>query len=160
MLKQTQRHSIFYEPSKFSQTSLGLIFSFIVLLLDLFLTLVVGVVLNIVSFYKYKYYIRQRRIESEERELLSIHNRPTIRREIEQMQSTENTKREIEKNMFYMAFTLSSISVLSRFFFNSSYLFYFLLFFNSFSNGLILIFIGDFRLYPRFYFFHSSFLFI
>jgi hypothetical protein len=110
--------------------------------LNLFLTLFVGITLNILSYTKYKSHVRKRQREIEELQMSSIHNRPTTSREMLQVNEREKIERRIEKNMFFMALTLSSISVLSRFLFMISYVYYFV--FYTFSNSILIGVIGQF----------------
>ena len=49
-----------------------------------------------------------------ELELTSVNNRLMTHREVEQYYERQRVKRQIERNMFYMALTLCSISVVSR----------------------------------------------
>ena len=72
--------------------------------------------------------------EVEDLQMSSIHNRPTTSRELLQVNQREKIERKIEKNMLYMALTLCSMSILSRFIFMIGYVYYFL--FNTFSNSL------------------------
>ena len=60
-------------------------------------------------------------------------------REVEQYYERQRVKRQIERNIFYMAFTLCSISVVSRLLLMITYIFYFL--FSSFSNSVYTYFI-------------------
>jgi hypothetical protein len=85
--------------------------------LNQFLALLVGVVLNIFSYIKYKSHLIEKQRELEQLQMSSIHNQPTTSKEIEQQRQREKTERKIEKNMFFMALTLSSISIISRFIF-------------------------------------------
>jgi hypothetical protein len=66
----------------------------------------------------------------------SIHNRPTTSREMLQENQREKVERKIEKNMLFMALTLCSISILSRFIFMSIYIYVFI--FNTFSNSILI----------------------
>jgi hypothetical protein len=114
------------ESSDFSFTPLGrFIMIFFGLFLNLSLLVIVGVILNITSLLKYKSHARQRREEAERLEMSSIHNRPTTSRELEQIKQKERTERQIEKNMLYMALTLSSLSIFSRCIFILSFAYYF-----------------------------------
>ena len=109
-LKQT---ATYYgqESSDFSATLFGqVLLGFTQFFLNQFLTLFVGVTLNIVTIYLYKTQMRTRRHDVEQPEMSSIHNRPTTQREIEQINQRERAERSIEKNMFYMALTLCSIT--------------------------------------------------
>ena len=128
-----------FQSSDFSLTPLGqIVFGVIVFFLNLFMTLAIGVALNIVSFVKFKAYIRQRQRQEinngNELEMTSIHNRLTTRREVEQYYERENVKHHVEKNMFYMALALCSISILSHVLLMIVYVYYFI--FYSFSASI------------------------
>ncbi len=138
----------FCTSSDFSTTSIGQFFFGIIVFLNQFLTLVIGLILNIVSVLQYKSYLRERsqREEAYRRVAFSNNNNHGEVASIEvvsqrpdrQLTPREKKDRKVEKNMFYMALTLSTISTVSRILFMISYVFYF--FFNSFSYTLILIF--------------------
>ncbi len=133
-LKQT---ATYYSQasSDFSTTLFGqILLGFTQFFLNQFLTLFVGVTLNIVSIYLYKTQIRQKRHDVEQLEMSSIHNRPTTQREIEQINQRERAERSIEKNMFYMALTLCFITVFSR-----VCNIYFFFFFNNYDSLLLVI---------------------
>ncbi len=68
-------------------------------------------------------------------------NRPITNRELIQVSLRESMERKIENNMFYMAFTLSTISFLSRLLLMMCYLYYFI--FSSFSNSLLMMLIAN-----------------
>ena len=122
--------------SEFSQTLFGrILLAFTALFLNLILSIVVGITLNISSYVKYKIHIGKKKSELVELQLSSIHNRPTTSREVEQLEQREKTERQIEKNMLYLALTLSSVSVLTRFIFMIAYVYYYI--FASISNFLI-----------------------
>jgi len=133
---QTKNETFFYPTSsEFSLTPFGQIFfGLTTFFLNFFMTLVVGIVLNIVSVYQYKAYLRQRRQRDLEYHLTSHHNvsGALTRRELT---PKERMDRKAETNMFYMAFTLCSISIISRCLFMFSYVYYF-------------FFIGDSRILP------------
>ena len=82
--------------------------------LNLTVTFIAGISLNIFSILKYRTYTKQRRYEFEEHEMTSIHNRPVTCREMEQISQREKCERHIEKNMLYMAITFCSASIASR----------------------------------------------
>jgi hypothetical protein len=133
----------FFTISDFSLTYFGqFLFGFATFFLNLFLSLLVGVILNVSSFIKYKSHVNIKKQEVEQLQNSSINNRPTTNREIIQMSLREKAERKIEKNMFYMALTLSSISFLSRLFLMICYLYYFI--FSSFSNSLLILLIANF----------------
>ena len=70
--------------------------------------MVVGIALNIYSYLKYRTYARQRQQAIGELQMSSIHNRPTLNRELEQMNDRKKWERR-KINMLYMALTLCSI---------------------------------------------------
>jgi hypothetical protein len=120
--------STFYyiTSSEFSATLFGkILLGFTNIFLSLILTLIVGVALNIISLVKYKMYARQRRAEIEQLEMSSIHNKPVTQREQDQLEERERTRRRIEKNLFYMALTQCSLSIMSRVLMFSSYVYFF-----------------------------------
>ena len=121
--------TLYYLASfKFSKTLFGrVLLGFSNTFLNFFLSLLVGLVLNILSFILYKFHATQRQREFEQLQLSSIYNQPTIEREIEQRRSIErNRSRQIESNMFYMALTLCSIGVVSRLLFLVGYVYFFI----------------------------------
>jgi len=123
--------------SEFSRTFFGhILLGLSTFFLNFFLCLIVGITLNISSYRKYKSHVRKRQKEKEDLQMSSIHNRPTTNREMLQENQREKIERKIEKNMLYMALTLCSMSILSRFIFMISYVYYFL--FKTFSNSLII----------------------
>jgi hypothetical protein len=127
----------FLESSEFSLTVFGkILLGLTAFFLNFFLSLCVGVKLNIISYIKYKSHVRKRHQEVEELQISSFNNRPTISREIEQINQREKFERNIERNMFYMALTLCSFSILSRFIFMTCFIYYFN--YDSFSNSLVM----------------------
>ena len=93
----------FVQTSDFSSTLFGrFLLAFTQPFVGQFLTLVLGITLNIVSVYRFKSYFEQgdRRDKNEVKA-----DKPSER---------ETINCQIEKNLFYMALTLSSISILSR----------------------------------------------
>ena len=134
-IKQTNTF-FYYTPSDFSQSLLGkILVGFTIYFLNLFISVLVGVTINIVSYVKYKSHMTMRQREIEQLQISSIHNRPTTNREIEQLKHRERIEHQIERNMFYMSLTLCSISILSRFLImvNAAYF----LFSSSFRKSLI-----------------------
>jgi len=126
----------YFTSSDFSQTLFGqILIGLTSLFLNSFLTLLVGIILNIVSYIKYKIYSNQRKRELEHLQMSSINNRPTTSREMEQQRRRQRTEQNIEKNMLRMSLTLCTISILLRFLYMSSIIYYFL--FNSFFNSLL-----------------------
>jgi hypothetical protein len=135
---QTKNNTFYYTTSSdFSLTPFGRIFlGFTSFFLNFFMTLVVGIILNIVSVYQYKVYLRKRRQRDQELYMTAHHN---VRGELIRRELTpkEKNDRKAEKNMFNMAFTLCSISLFSRGVFMTAYIIFF--FFNG--NTQILAFI-------------------
>ena len=128
-----------YQSSEFSTTPFGqILLGFALFFLNLFLTLIVGVVLNILSVYLYKSYLKEKnQREAELHAAVFTTNRVDIvvpRRK--KLTPKELKEQKAENNMFYMAFTLSSMSILSRVLMMFCYVFYF--FFTSFSNNLLI----------------------
>jgi hypothetical protein len=125
----------FAGSSDFSVSPFGkILLGFTTFLLNLFLSLVVGVILNIYSLNQFKSYAVKRRLEVEELQVSSRYNKPTIFRECEQIYQKLKIERQIEKNMFYMALSLCSISIQSRVFIMFAYVYFF--FYNTFSDSL------------------------
>jgi len=130
--------------SEFSRTSFGqILLGVFTFFLNFFLSLIVGIILNISSFIVYKSYVNKRQREIEELQMSSIHNRPTTSREMLQVSQREKIERRIEKNMLFMALTLCSISILSRFLFMITFIYVFI--FNSFSNTILIQVISYFN---------------
>jgi hypothetical protein len=127
----------YLQSSDFSQTIFGqILLGFTGFFLSLFISLLIGVSLNIFSFIKFKSFVKKRQREVEELQMSSIYNIPLTSREFEQIKKLEKTEHKIERNMFYMALTLCSISILSRFLFMADYIYYF--FFYSASTSIVL----------------------
>ena len=123
--------------SEFSKQAYGrILLGLTIFSLHFLLSFLVGVTLNIFSYIKYKCYMNKRRMVVTELQMSSINNRPTKSRELVQMEQREKLDRQIERNMFYMALALCSLSVLSCAIFMASYIYFF--YFYSFSNSLIL----------------------
>jgi len=121
----------FFDSSEFSSTRFGKsLLSISSLFLNYLLTLVLGLTLNIVSIYKYKSFLRERAKEAEEEKEMTNLNSV----EIKQMGIRERNKLQNEKNMFYMALTLCSISFFSRMFFIFAFVYFF--YFNTFHSSL------------------------
>ena len=134
--------------SDFSSTLFGqILLACTVPFLNLFLTIFIGTILNIVFVYQYRSHVRERRRKDEAYVLgtnkqqnqattslddieVVVVSRP---RELTQKEINEN---RAEKNMFFMALTLSSISIVSR----SILIVRYVVFFNFYSFSTILIF--------------------
>ena len=104
--------------------------------LNQFLTLAVGLTLNIISVYQYKSYLRKklqtfRRITTNQVSNLDTYIVP-IRQELTEKKRKE---RKAEQNMFYMALTLCTIALITRFLLMILYVYYF--FFYTFEFSLI-----------------------
>ena len=111
--------------SDFSTTSFGkILLGFTSFFLNFFLSLLFGIIINVLSYIKYKSFSRKRHEEFEQLQMSSANNRPTTSKEIEQQQKRERTEHHIERNMFYMALTLCLISIISRLIFMFSYVFF------------------------------------
>jgi hypothetical protein len=131
--------------------------------LNLFLSVIVGVTLNVVSLLKYKSYVREKR--RQDTSVNSNHNQATTSSsEItpKKLSQKELNEKRAEKNMFYMALTLCSISILSRCLIILCSVFF--QFFSSLSTNLILTNINNtiYTLVPTsgifvFYFFNKMF---
>ncbi len=124
----------YYYTSDFSGTFFGSLFvAFTFLFLNMFLSLFVGIILNIVSVYVYHSYIKQRKIEDETLRVAWVSNSEdmvnsrvsTLPRQF--LTLREVNERKIERNLFFMALTLCSISILSRSVFLFSYILSFFL---------------------------------
>jgi len=111
------------------------------LFLNVTLSIVVGVTLNIVSLTKYKTHIRNRRNKEELSMNNVAHSSNTVapKKKLTQKEITEN---KAEKNMLYMALTLCSIMILSRVLICIIGIYYY--FFNSFSVFILLIILDTF----------------
>ncbi len=126
----------FVHSSKFSSTLFGrILLAASSLVLNFTCTIVAGVALNIFSVYKYKSYLRQRRHDVDALIRVSFQNNSmhrdgtVLRRRLDQMSLREEILRRTEKNMFYMALNLCSISILARVLFMFFYVYFF--YFNS-----------------------------
>jgi len=154
----------YFINSDFSATLLGkflLVVSYF--FLNLFLSVIVAVTLNVVSLFKYKSYLREKR--ERDTSVVSNHNQ-AITSSSETMPKKltpkELKEKRAEKNMLYMALTLCSISILSRCLIILCSVFF--QFFLSLSTNLILTNINNtiYTLVPTsgifvFYFFNKMF---
>jgi hypothetical protein len=126
----------FISSSEFNATLLGRFLGGFTAFTNFFLSIIVGIILNIVSFVKYKLYLKERRSKAEAHSSNRVVNtnqfdlspvtNVTSNPEIQQVRLEEAsasrrglTKKEInenraEKNMFYMALVLSCITLVSR----------------------------------------------
>jgi len=162
--KGNKHEATFYNlsSSQFASSALGsLILGISIFLVNLLILLVIGIVLNIVSFVQYKASLQKRQREVQVLEMSSIHNRATTSMELNQKRQKVVDQRRIKRNM-YMGLVLCTISIISRvIIFISAFVF---LFYNTFSNSLY-IHILTFFIYffvPAvsffvFYFFNNTF---
>ena len=105
----------FINPSDVSSTLYGqILLGFTQMFLNRFLTLVLGVALNVLSLYKYKSYLKERKREMYVYSMGSIHFKHVRQKEIRLLSRLERVKSQIEKNMFYMALSACSMSILLR----------------------------------------------
>ena len=106
VVKQTSNY-YYLGTSDFSRTLFGqILLGFTTFILNFFLSLIAGVILNILSYLKYRSYAKNKQTEFLELQMSSLNNRPTTSKEITQMNQREKTERKIERNMFNMALTL------------------------------------------------------
>ena len=113
-----KQNNLFYNLgySELASSSLGkaiLAFSFS---FNIPFIMFLSIALNVISFSKFESY-SMRRIEGDGillGQMQSSTSRSATNNRHEILEQTERSRRKIEKNMFYMAFTLSSISVVSR----------------------------------------------
>jgi hypothetical protein len=125
----------YLESSDFITSPFGqILFGFTSLFLNLSLLIILGVILNVISIYQYKLFLKKKRRETERLEMSSINNKLVISREFEQFDWRERNERNKKKNMFYMALTLCSISILSRLVNVLAYVYFF--FYHTFSDTL------------------------
>jgi hypothetical protein len=137
---EMKREATFYylTSSEFNSTLLGkTIIGVTLFFLNLILTLITGITLNMCSYIKYKSHVRQRQREIEELKMSSINNRPTTSREVEQANQRENIEHLIERNMLYMALTLGVKSIVTRVVIIVWLVYFFVCY--SFSNSLVLV---------------------
>jgi hypothetical protein len=142
---QEQKVTFYYfGSSKFSSTPFDqLILGFTIFILTLLATLVVFVTLNKVAFDKYSSYLREKKFREVENFRVTFNNDEAVINQPIRWQALtrkEKKERKTEKNMFYMALTLCSVSVVTRCFIMFAFIYYF--FFNSFFTNLILILIN------------------
>ena len=160
-LKQTAEF-YYFGPSDFSFSLVGKI---LILLsgpvLNIFLSIVVGITLNIVSVKLYRSYVRERRQKEEvytsiafnhdqekaidalnEDEIEEMNVMPMIKLVRIQLTQKELNENRAEKNMFKMALTLCSCSILFRVLLILVYI-YFVFFTSSFSDNLVLVLVAN-----------------
>ena len=123
--------------SDFSTTSFGkILLGFTSFFLNFFLSLLFGIIINVLSYIKYKSFSRKRHEEFEQLQMSSINYLPTITREMEQLRERARIEHRIERNMLYMALTLCTISIVSRLIFMACFVYFFI--FYSLSNTLLI----------------------
>ena len=132
--------------SDFSLSPLGQLLTAISYTFNAVFTLIVGVTLSIVSILQYKAYLKKRKVEAERiqariTQSLSIStstSSATTQNENQKILATKKkTQRKIEKSMLYMAFSLSTVSIISRLIITLGYVSFVL--FYEFSNVLVII---------------------
>ena len=136
----SERHKInytlyYYISSQFSLTPLGQLFFATSYFLNIVITLFAGIFLSILSVLQYKSYLKKRRQGAEDTQLRSRKNQPHNSSAVSadpRLTQKERIEQKTENNMFYMALTLSLISVTSK----TVYMFSFIYsaFFNSLAN--------------------------
>jgi hypothetical protein len=155
------RTFFFFVESDFNRTLYGkIILGFAQFFLNFFLTLVIGVTLNIVAFYQYKSYLRDKRQRDEaylqankSAKLPTIDEEIVVERRVvptrqRKLTAKEISERNAENNMFYMAFHLCSISIASRIVFILAFMYF--LAFKSLAHSLFIsvIFYAIYTLVP------------
>ena len=126
----------YYTSSDFSTTLIGQLLNGLTqVFLNQFLSLVVGLILNIVSVWLYRSYLKERRQRDEAHRSVAYSNSNQIDiatthiaspRQNHVLTPKELLERKAEKNMFYMALTLCTISIISRVLYMICFVFYFL----------------------------------
>jgi hypothetical protein len=106
--------------SDFNETFWGKFLALFTGFANLFLSIVFGFILNIVSFLKFKLYLKEKREKfAQNYDLATINNNTKNSLQIQQVARPVLTQKEInenkaEKSMFFMALTLCTISLVSR----------------------------------------------
>jgi hypothetical protein len=134
----------YFTSSEFSTSLMGQIFFGVTsFFLNLFLTLVIGVTLNVTSYYQYKSFLVHSKRMFEEYWislvtpsdlLLEVLPRPMSQKKI--------NDRNAERNMFRMAIIQCTISIFMRSIFMFTYVYF--TFFYSFSHSLYLLIVNNF----------------
>jgi hypothetical protein len=162
----------YYTSSDFILTPIGqLLNGFTQIFLNQFLSLLVGLILNIVSVWLYSSYLKERRQRDEVHRRVALSNRnqtdiATIHiaspRQHRELTPKELLDRKAEKNMFFMALTLCTITLISRvlivicfvcFFMFDTFFTYQIIFFIAYSTQVLAPTSGIFV----FYFFNNMF---
>jgi hypothetical protein len=142
----------YYTSSDMILTPIGqFVFGFTQFFLNQLLSLVVGLILNIVSVWLYRSYLKERRQRDDEAhrrvtysnntqsDIATVHIEPSGQHHV--LTPKEIKERKAEKNMFYMALTLCTISIISRVLL--MFMLVYFLIYNTFYNSLILFFITN-----------------
>jgi hypothetical protein len=161
----------YFTSSEFSLTLHGQIYlAFNSIFLHLFLTLVFGITLNIVSVFKYMNYLKQKLKRENETYREWFKNTETSMGHIEQAVQVfrqhsarrDLNERKVKRKMFYLSLTQCSISIITRIFVIISYVYYY--FFGTFSVSLsiLTILMSIYTFVPTvaifvFYFFNKKF---
>ena len=127
-----------YHPSFFARTTFGtFLTNSLHLFLNLFLTTIIGITLNIVSFCQYKRYIFKRKQREDTYQSMHRSQNWSNREILVRKRIKEMNERNVEKNMFFMALTLCSLLIMLRCTILISYILFF--FFYSLHQTLISI---------------------
>jgi hypothetical protein len=133
----------YFTSSEFSLSPHGkLIMGVTSFFLNIFLLLVVGVTLNIVSYVQYKQYLNGRKLQAKEYQMIAF-SRNISRDESENtfnQQQKELNEKNAEKNMLFMILTLCSLSIGSRIVIMINYIYFF--FYYSFADSIRILFIS------------------
>jgi hypothetical protein len=115
----------FFDRSAFSKSPIGMILiGFTSIIINLILTLVFGITLNIVSVYFYNSYLKQRTLRNYALRK-SVADSSTLASR-QEFTSIERCNHKAERNMFFMALTLCSLFIFSRFIFFCLYVCFFI----------------------------------
>jgi hypothetical protein len=150
----TKRYETFYfmVNSDFAMSPFGQIFGFVTsFCLNTLFSLIVGIVLNVISFAQYKFHLNKRREQTEaiNMRLIEIVNVAKIANNLnDQLSEKDKNARDAEKNMLYMVLSLCSISIVTGLVIICSIPYF--LFYYSFSGSLTLmvVFITIYTLVP------------
>ena len=135
----------YFTSSTFSTTPFGNILLGVTnVFLNVFVSLIVGVTLNVISLIQYRSYLKERNQRDMERYMesfnLRIHDGSTQPMP-HHLTTREKKERDIEKNMLYMILSLCTISILSRVILMFNFVYFY--FYYSFFNSLLLFIIAD-----------------
>ena len=144
----------YYVDSQFAKTNIGKLTSTLAYVLNVILSLIVGIILNVVSIIKYKSYLKKKETIKRSRAMARSSFYPTSK-----LSQKENRG---ENFMFFMAFTLCTVSIISKITITIGFACFF--FFYSFSDMLwvITLFNVVYAFVPTssvfiFYFFNKKF---